>query len=836
MKSALLLLLLLVASSPLYLRASKISLLPTPKYINYKLSDSIGYVNYKIDFSFYGTTALKYKEIIKELNPESTDSQQQLLHISCITSISTVKMNHILKKYDVSEAVSDSLGKQGFILIWEKGNISIFSFGERGVLYGLQSVKQIIRNNQFPESLIIVDWPNQKRRIFFDDISRGPIPTVESVKREIRQLAEMRYTDLSFYIEHVVKTKSYPDFAPEDGKFSIDDIKEICSYAKEYQMQVIGSFQSFGHYENILSHKQYASMGETASMISPVDDNAKTFLKSNIEELSDAFSSEYFNINCDETWDLEKGRSKDYVKKIGPQKFYADHIRFLYDILKKKGKKVMMWGDMAIKYPEIIGLLPSDIVFLTWNYDGKDYGPWIKPFASRHRKFIVCPGIVNSNRMFTDYPMTSDNLEFISQGYYNSDIGAMLTEWDDSCIHNFSSFALGVAMAAEKMWNINSSITEEDFKEAYCWNRFGTLNTSYIKTIDELMNLSNIASTFQMNSKFFTDRCVPEKGKTINVNIDDINKISSILSRTDSLFNKIDYKRNGEDIASLKYTLDAYNFACNSKAIIYKASQCYRNDSNFNEKRPQLLLCLNGIMALQVDLKALIKDYSSLWFAENQYYTYQHTMSILYEKEKELKMAEGDIEDAIKCIDSNQEIKPLDETSLNVRSVNSNYFCSWLFCGPFVNGHMDTDYLYDIGGENKITPLPGQRFQAENTDYKWTRFWSSDSFTMDFGNAFKSTNNSIGYAAAEIICDKEMTPTLLFGGSGEYIIMLNGKKIFHSNNENEFTVDKYPITLHLIKGPNTLIIKSRQLVNDWRFSARLDGDSTKAHKHKYYVE
>lgn len=198
MKSALTLFIFLFTSFPLYLRASGIYLLPTPKYINYKPSDTIDCINYKIDFSFNGTTALKYKEIVKEFNSEPTDSKQQLLHISCTTSVSARKMNHILIKHNVSEAVSDSLGKQGFVLIWEKGDISIFSFEELGILYGLQSVKQIIRNHQSPASLIIVDWPNQKRRIFFDDISRGPIPTVESVKREIRQLAEMRYTDLSF--------------------------------------------------------------------------------------------------------------------------------------------------------------------------------------------------------------------------------------------------------------------------------------------------------------------------------------------------------------------------------------------------------------------------------------------------------------------------------------------------------------------------------------------------------------------------------------------------------------------------------------------------------------
>ncbi len=35
---------------------------------------------------------------------------------------------------------------------------------------------------------------------------------------------------------------------------------------------------------------------------------------------------------------------KEYVRRVGADKFYADHIRFLYDVLKAKNKKVMMWG------------------------------------------------------------------------------------------------------------------------------------------------------------------------------------------------------------------------------------------------------------------------------------------------------------------------------------------------------------------------------------------------------------------------------------------------------------------------------------------------------------
>lgn len=141
-------------------------------------------------------------------------------------------------------------------------------------------------------------------------------------------MSELKYNAFTFYIEHVIQPLSYPDFAPENGKLTMDDVKEICSYAREYQMEIIGSFQCFGHFEKILSLEKYAPLGDTPSMIAPLKPQAQAFLKSVIEELADAFSSDYFNINCDETWDLENGKSKEYVRRVGADKFYADHIRF----------------------------------------------------------------------------------------------------------------------------------------------------------------------------------------------------------------------------------------------------------------------------------------------------------------------------------------------------------------------------------------------------------------------------------------------------------------------------------------------------------------------------
>ncbi len=73
------------------------------------------------------------------------------------------------------------------------------------------------------------------------------------VKQQIERMAELKINYLSFYIEHVVQPASYPDFAPANGKLTIAQIKELSAYAAKYHAQLIGSFQSFGHFDKILA-------------------------------------------------------------------------------------------------------------------------------------------------------------------------------------------------------------------------------------------------------------------------------------------------------------------------------------------------------------------------------------------------------------------------------------------------------------------------------------------------------------------------------------------------------------------------------------------------------
>ena len=84
----------------------------------------------------------------------------------------------------------------------------------------MQTLKQLIRANATGHAIpacSITDWPMLRYRGWQDDISRGPIPTMDFLKREIRTMSEVKENFFTLYTEHVFKLKKHPEIAPDDG-------------------------------------------------------------------------------------------------------------------------------------------------------------------------------------------------------------------------------------------------------------------------------------------------------------------------------------------------------------------------------------------------------------------------------------------------------------------------------------------------------------------------------------------------------------------------------------------------------------------------------------------
>ena len=385
-------------------------------------------------------------------------------------------------------------------------NICISAPTSQGLFYGAQSLKQLIRHQLLTENNLnipcynIFDYPSLEYRGWMDDISRGPIPTKEFIKEEIRRLAEYKFNFFNLYTEHLFKLEDYPDIAPTDG-LTAEEIKELTDFAKDYYIEFIGNQQCFAHAEKTLDNPFYDDIKDTRFNFNPGVDETYEFLEVLLGETAQAYESKYFNINCDETESLGNGKAKSYIDSIGAENAYCQHINKVYDILKKYDKEVMMWGDIIAKNPEMIKQLPEDIQFIVWSYGGRDsFDEMIEPFKNSGHEFWVAPG---ASCWATSFPYIDNYIKNIANFARDAERhgakGIINTAWDDYGETMFNSTWHAMIWCAETSWNTLKSNDENErierekiFNENFNVQYFGVNESTSQQDNEPLLCMTNL--------------------------------------------------------------------------------------------------------------------------------------------------------------------------------------------------------------------------------------------------------------------------------------------------------------------------------------------------------
>ena len=437
---------------------ANIGIIPIPQSVD--ICDSINY--FIIDKSCV-IVDNENEEVSKIINTFKND-------IKDITSLDLDILKK-KKKTNIIFELSDETfeNQQGYKIDINKNNINISAPTPQGLFYGAQSLKQLIRHQLLTENNLnipcygIFDYPSLEYRGWMDDISRGPIPTIEFIKEEIRRLAEYKFNFFNLYTEHLYKLDNYPDIAPTDG-LTKEEIEELTEFAKDYYIEFIGNQQCFAHAEKTLDNPFYDDIKDTRFNLNPGVDETYEFLEELLSETAQAYESKYFNINCDETESLGNGKAKSYIDSVGNENAYCQHINKVYDILKKYDKEVMMWGDIIAKNPEMIKQLPEDIQFIVWSYGGRDdFSEMIEPFKNSGHTFWIAPG---ASCWATSFPYIDNYTKNIAN--FNRDAvkygskGVINTAWDDYGETMFNSTWHAMIWCAETSWNALESNNEAE--------------------------------------------------------------------------------------------------------------------------------------------------------------------------------------------------------------------------------------------------------------------------------------------------------------------------------------------------------------------------------------
>ena len=194
--------------------------------------------------------------------------------------------------------------------------------------------------------------------------------------------------------------------------------------------------------------------------IDPLNPQSIEVVKHLVDQYAPCFDSRWFNVCCDETFDL----SVYGEQGLNVGKIYVDFVKRIIDYVKGKQLNVMMWGDILLAHPDMISELPEDVLFLNWYYrtDPKKMEHMISKFAEANRKQIVCPGTTTWNRLCENVAVEEVNIvKMIELGHKYGAVGVLNTNWGDwgnPCSLELAMY--GMVLGAEKSWSVGTAVDE----------------------------------------------------------------------------------------------------------------------------------------------------------------------------------------------------------------------------------------------------------------------------------------------------------------------------------------------------------------------------------------
>ena len=363
---------------------------------------------------------------------------------------------------------------EGYTLTIDRRGVQIEYRETGGLRAAAATLRQLLREygRRLP-CLQILDWPDFARRGVMLDVSRGRVPKLETLLDLAEKLSDFKINELQLYTEHTFAYKKHKSVWQSWGALTAKEIQTLDARCRELGIDLVPNQNSFGHLRYFLEDARLKKLGEIAepflaetkdflrrpTTLAPNHPGTLPFLRGLYDELLPNFSSPFFNIGGDETWDLGKGQSKKLCDARGKGRVYFDFLKKLQHEVKTRDRQMMFWGDIILKYPKLIRELPKNVIALNWGYEANH--PFEKDaaqFAKAKIPFYVCPGTSTWQTIVGKHDNALANLRAAAKaGKKFGALGFLNTDWGDGghpqpLAVSWPLFAAGAALA----WNANA--------------------------------------------------------------------------------------------------------------------------------------------------------------------------------------------------------------------------------------------------------------------------------------------------------------------------------------------------------------------------------------------
>ncbi len=393
---------------------------------------------------------------------------------------------------------------QGYCLDVSPDRITLAASEEQGCFYGLHTLQQLCSttNGEIP-CCTIHDAPDFQTRGILHDVTRGKVPTLETLKQLVDRLAALKINQLQLYMEHAFVYSFDPEICGGDHGLTSGEVSELDAYATQRFVQLVPAVATLGHMGKILSMSRYQELAEIPSRVSweemdwPTRARGLTLDCQHPEswalveriwsDILNAFSSPVVNICGDEPWDLGQGSNHEPLEGDARGRVYLDHIARTHALCARAGRQCYFWSDVITRYPALFERVPQDATVLHWGYDDEaEYETTLELTRAGVNTF-VCPGTSAWKRLIPAMDLAERNIaSFARVGKKAGAVGMITTDWGDhghfnplACSHH------GMALGASLAWDADHP-QGRAFDEAFAARSMGVVTTDVLCNLREL--------------------------------------------------------------------------------------------------------------------------------------------------------------------------------------------------------------------------------------------------------------------------------------------------------------------------------------------------------------
>lgn len=215
---------------------------------------------------------------------------------------------------------------------------------------------------------VIEEKSNFKMDGVMIDCSRGAVMKVSKIQEMLRKFALMGLDTLFLYTEDTYEITDEPYFGYMRGRYTIEELQEIDSYADKLGIEAIPCIQTLGHLYQVLRWEPYKNIRQDLSSLSVKAEESYIFIEKAIAACRKVFHSKRIHIGMDESG-------------VSDVEIFSKHLYKVKDICEKYDFKPMFWGDMPFRISGVKGYTDcnDDIDFekiSEFNFKGIDIIYW----------------------------------------------------------------------------------------------------------------------------------------------------------------------------------------------------------------------------------------------------------------------------------------------------------------------------------------------------------------------------------------------------------------------------------------------------------------------------